>query len=81
MDTYEAEDPNDRNRKITRTQLNLLCRMLLLPPLVFSPAILLGQRLTKRYIGNFEALARPQRSVQSEPEHVGDEGNAAVASA
>lgn len=26
MDTYEAEDPNDRSKKVVRTQLNLLMR-------------------------------------------------------
>lgn len=27
MDTYEAQDPNDANKRVVRTQLNLLMRM------------------------------------------------------
>ena len=35
MDTYEAEDPNDSNKRVVRTQLNLLMRT------SFSPSPLL----------------------------------------
>jgi len=72
MDSYKTLD-QETNREISRTSLNLVTREYI------TSSIATMFYLTCR-LGNFEVLARPLNAA-GEPEHVGDEGAAAVASA